>query len=1188
MGQRTINTIIRLQNESEYKTALKNCTSELKVMKSELDKVTSEYRTNANSMDALAAKGDVLSKMYAAQSQKVDLLRGALEKAKGTQAAETQTVESLRQQYDEAKETLKAYGDELGESSEEYKEQKDKVDKLRDAIIQHEARLESSTKSVNYYSTQLNRAEVELDRLTDQQEENNDLLREAKNSADGCATSIDRYGDAVRDAADGTGQSISAVEGLAGAMAASGIQQKVEDVAAAMKEASEAAQTYELSLAQVSTIADETVVSSEEMRAGILEISTELRKDANEVAGAVYDALSSGVDTAGVLEFVSQSTQLATAGFTDMGTSVDVLTTILNAYRLESSETEKVASTLVKTQDLGKVTVDQLGNVLGRIIPSAAAYGVNLDNIAAAYANMTAAGINAENTTTYLSTMLDELADNGSTVAAVLKEQTGKSFAELMAEGYSLGDVLEVLGASVNYDNVQFSNLWSRVTAGKAAISLFNGSADDFNATLAKMASSSGTVAANYEKMIDVSDYSSQRLSVASKNLEIAIGDQLNPVLDRLREAGANILESATEFVTKNPAVVSCIAGLVTALGLLATGLSALMIAKSVAAAMQALNIAMAANPAVLIAVGIAGLVAALATYAAQSESTAEKVEELTVASQALNDTVAGSSSTYLENVAAASAAVSTVEQYIARLEELEAQGLKTDAQQQEYAMLVEKINSVIPELNAEIDKQTGLVKGGTDALLDHAAAWHNAAIAEAAYTRYKEDIEAVAAAEYELAKNQALLSMAEDDATAITKKRNAVMAVLDDNLREQERIQNNATLSYEDASNAMSELLSQEDTLRHQLADLDAQLGENESQQSALNQAIEESNQIIAASQDEVNAATEAYNNLAGASETTAETVGESSGEMAGAVTDANQQIQAAYAETYAAARKSLDGQIGLFDEVSGKCEMSAEDMIANLKSQEEAFNNYADNLTKAMEMGIDIGLVQKLSDGSVESMQILDVLVNDTSRSVDEINEAFGGMSAAKDTAARAMTDVQVAVNAGMDDIADDLYASGKEAGGHLGDGLIVGINGKIAAYELAVSNLANAGVQTYSRVNMTHSPSKRYEKLAHWDVEGLIVQYKEETPRLQTAASDMADAGYSAAVQARRASIPALVSAASTMQSADNTQINSLLQQILAAVKAGKKLVLDSGALVGATASQYDEQMGYRKMLADRGAM
>ena len=64
--------------------------------------------------------------------------------------------------------------------------------------------------------------------------------------------------------------------------------------------------------------------------------------------------MSAGVDTANVVDFVSTATKLSVAGFTESATAVDVVTTALNAYGLAGSDAEKVASMLVKTQDLGK------------------------------------------------------------------------------------------------------------------------------------------------------------------------------------------------------------------------------------------------------------------------------------------------------------------------------------------------------------------------------------------------------------------------------------------------------------------------------------------------------------------------------------------------------------------------------------------------------------------------------------------------------------------------------------------------------------------------------------------------------------------------------------------------------------------------------------------------------------------
>lgn len=1188
MGTRTIGAKLQLENESQFRAALRNNAAELRSLKSELDLVSSEYRTNANSMEALTKKGEVLSSMYAAQEQRVAVLQQALAKSTATRDAEQKTVADLREKYEQAKKTLESYGDEVDKSSEEYQKAKAEVDKLRDAVIQHQSKLDSSTASVNKYELQLNKAGVELNNLKDRQDENKRLLEEAKNSADGCATSIDRYGDAVREAADGTEKSVSAVEALSTAMVAGGIQQKVEDLAGAMMECSEAAAAYELSLAKVSTLADSAVLSQQNMSAGILSLSSDLGKSAEEIADAAYQALSAGVETANVLDFTRQATQLSVAGFTDAATAVDVLTTVLNSYKLSADQTEAVASKLVKTQDLGKITVDDLGKVLGRVIPSAAAYGVNLDNVATAYARMTASGINAENTTTYLSTMFDELADSGSTVAGILLNQTGKSFAELMASGSSLGDVLDIIGQSVNRDSVQFSNLWASATAGKAALALFNSGAEAFNITLNEIANSSGSVAANYAKMADTSDYASRRVTVASKNLKIAVGNQLNPALDKLRNAGAGILETASNIVSENPALVSAITGVVTALGLLATGLSGLMIVKSVTAAMAALNITMAANPAVLVAVGIAGLTAAIATFVAQAEEANAQVEVLTESSRALAETVEASNQSYEDAVVSSEAAANTVDHYIDRLEELEAQGLETDAQQLEYQMILDKINELMPGINAELDAQTNHVKGGTAALRNQAAAWKQAAIQEAAYTRYKDDIAAMADAEYELAKNQALLSMAETEEGTIKQRLADNTTALNDAYARQQELLENTTGDSAEWSAAMSALNDDIANLEIETGQLNAALQENAQTRNDLNEAIERDNATIEANRDLVDAATESYMSFG-------DQVEESMGDASDAVDGASKSIQnglsemrKSYSELQTSARDSINNQIGLFDDLTGKCDMSTDDMIKNLLSQQQAFDNYATNLQIAMERGIDMGLVQKLSDGSKESMMILDELVSGTDDQIADLNAAFAGVAESKDTVSDAMAAVKLIYNDGLDDIAQDMLARGYQLGSYMVDGLIQGVNANKASYTKSVTGLANAGASAYAKANQIYSPSKRYRKLAEHDVQGLTVQYQADTPKLQAAATKMADAGYVAAIRARQASIPSITAAAAAPRTADNAQTMQMLQQILKAVQSGQKLVLDSGAFVGGTAEKYDAAMGQRKFLTDRGAI
>lgn len=132
-------------------------------------------------------------------------------------------------------------------------------------------------------------------------------------------------------------------------------------------ECSQAAAGFETALAKVSTLADTSVVSMDTIKAQLVSLSGETGVAVESLAEATYQALSAGVDTANVVDFVSTATKLSVAGFTESATAVDVVTTALNAYGLAGSDAEKVASMLVKTQDLGKTSVGELAATKGEL-----------------------------------------------------------------------------------------------------------------------------------------------------------------------------------------------------------------------------------------------------------------------------------------------------------------------------------------------------------------------------------------------------------------------------------------------------------------------------------------------------------------------------------------------------------------------------------------------------------------------------------------------------------------------------------------------------------------------------------------------------------------------------------------------------------------------------------------------------
>ncbi len=309
---------------------------------------------------------------------------------------------------------------------------------------------------------------------------------------------------------------------------------------------------FESAMAKVGTIADTTKVPLESLSSQVLQVSGDMHIGANEIAEAAYQAISAGQDTGNAVAFAGQASMLAKAGFTSSASAVDILTTALNAYGKGADEAGHVSDVLLTTQNLGKTSVDELAGSMGRVIPLAAAYNVSLENLSSGLAIMTANGIATAEASTYTKSMLNELGDTGSDVGEILQQQTGKSFAELNADGKSLGDVLQVLYDSVGGNATKFAGLWHSVEAGTGALSLASSGADKFNGVLQQMQADSGATQTAYETMTDTMAYKLDGVKTNAQNLGTALFDAVSGRLGEGVALAGGYLQTLSESVQQN------------------------------------------------------------------------------------------------------------------------------------------------------------------------------------------------------------------------------------------------------------------------------------------------------------------------------------------------------------------------------------------------------------------------------------------------------------------------------------------------------------------------------------------------------------------------------------------------------------------------------------------------------------
>lgn len=374
-------------------------------------------------------------------------------------------------------------------------------------------------------------------------------LESLNKTADSTSEDVKNLGDSAEDAGEKAEKSGDGFTVLKGALAHL-VYEGIEKAVGAFKDFAEEAMVFNDSIAKVSTIADATVPITE-LQDSIVELSNQTGISSSEIAENVYNAISAGQETADSVNFVENATKLARAGFAETGNALDILSTIMNAYGMEASEVTRVSDVLIQTQNLGKTTVAELSSAMGKVIPTANAYGVSLEQLAAGYAIMTANGVATAESTTYMNSMLNELGKSGTGVSNILKEETGKSFKELSDSGMSLSEVLSIIGEVAQGQNKAFSDMWSSSEAGKAGLILLGDSAENFNQTLGKMQSASGATETAFSKL-NTESFELQKAQNQLKNASIELGKEVLKDLTPIAEKILPKIENGVDWITDN------------------------------------------------------------------------------------------------------------------------------------------------------------------------------------------------------------------------------------------------------------------------------------------------------------------------------------------------------------------------------------------------------------------------------------------------------------------------------------------------------------------------------------------------------------------------------------------------------------------------------------------------------------
>lgn len=190
-----------------------------------------------------------------------------------------------------------------------------------------------------------------------------------------------------------------------------------------------------------------------------------------------------------------------------------------------------------------------------------------------------------------------------------------------------------------------------------------------------------------------------------------------------------------------------------------------------------------------------------------------------------------------------------------------------------------------------------------------------------------------------------------------------------------------------------------------------------------------------------------------------------------------------------------------------------------------------YAANIQKAMELGVDEGLIRKLSDGSEESAQILAAIVEGGEEDIAALNEQLANVEKGKVAFSETVAEMETDFSSKMDDLVRDMEdaiqdmnfsAEAFDIGAYNVEGLIDGTVSMKRELVNTYASMGRAAAEAYRREVEQASPSKKFKRMGQFDIKGIIQGAESEKDNL---AETYADAGRTA-LSAMEKSLPSRV--------------------------------------------------------------
>lgn len=310
---------------------------------------------------------------------------------------------------------------------------------------------------------------------------------------------------------------------------------------------------FESQLNTINTVARRTPAELDKIGDSIRGIAKSTGAPLDELTQGFYDLVSAGVDASQAITVLKSANTLAIGGLATSAETVDLLTTALNTYgvsaKKQGSESQRFADIFAKSIERGKVTAAELAASFAKVGPIAASNKIEIEELAAGYAQLTAKGVPAAEAATQMAAAMIALQRRTGPLEK-LEKQTKKSYLAIAGQK-GLVFAMEQLRKDADKAGVPLIDLLGRVEGLQFALNTTGPEFANYNKNLAAMGDAAGTAAGQMGERQKGLNAQLAKLKALAIDAGITIGEKLLPKITPLAEKAVAFLNTHQADIDK-------------------------------------------------------------------------------------------------------------------------------------------------------------------------------------------------------------------------------------------------------------------------------------------------------------------------------------------------------------------------------------------------------------------------------------------------------------------------------------------------------------------------------------------------------------------------------------------------------------------------------------------------------------